>query len=219
MAHVDSEFLRNESCCCFLEWLLMFIIYVQSLSLSLFFFTPWLIYTFLSGTVLLPNFDCSILCLSFCQCFPAAHDQRTFCTCIFKESAARSQIGGAIFLERSYHVHFNVHFFPPCFSSLQIFYSTLPQKISCLRLFVKSPAMLGALSIMVNMVLKISKSANNMQHTHLMLNLHGYHGSIVNSREVPGREDYPWDLQALGFGKSSEGPWELYLCWFCFWTY
>ena len=56
------------------------------------------------------------------------------------------------------------------------------------------------------MVLKINKSANNMQHIHLMLNLHGYHGSIFNSREDPGREDYPWDLQALGFHKSSEGP-------------
>ena len=177
-----------------------------SLSLSLFYSMVDL--HILSGTVLLPNFDRSILCLSFCQCFPVAHDQRTFCTCIFKESAARSQIGGAIFLERSYHVHFNVHSPPPppCFSSLQIFCITWPQKISCLRLFVKSPVMSGALSIMVNMVLKINKSANNMQHIHLMLNLHGYHGSIFNSREVPGREDYPWDLQALGFHKSSEGP-------------
>ena len=82
-----------------------------SLSLSLFYSMVDL--HILSGTVLLPNFDRSILCLSFCQCFPVAHDQRTFCTCIFKESAARSQIGGAIFLERSYHVHFNVHSPPP----------------------------------------------------------------------------------------------------------
>lgn len=107
---------------------------------SLFFFTPWLIYTFLSGTVLLPNFDCSILCLSFCQCFPVAHYQRTFCTCIFKESAARSQIGGAIFLERSYHVHFNVHFFFPVIfllANILYYFATedqLPEticKVSC----------------------------------------------------------------------------------------
>ena len=45
-----------------------------------------------------------------------------------------------------------------------------------------------------------------MQHTRLMLSLHGYHGSIFNSRDVPGRADYLWDLQALGSGKSSEGP-------------
>ena len=66
--------------------------------------------------------------------------------------------------------------------------------------------MWDASSMMVNMVLKINKSSNNMQHTHLMLSLHGYHGSIFNSSEVPGRADYPWDLQALGSGKSSEGP-------------
>lgn len=54
--------------------------------------------------------------------------------------------------------------------------------------------MWDALSIMVNMVLKINKSANNMQHIHPMLSLHGYHGSIFNSREVPGRQITPWDL-------------------------
>lgn len=90
VAPVESElwffFFKEEACCCFLEWLLMFTMY---LPLPLAFFNSTLgLHICLGQSSCLKLFDCYMLCLPFCQCLLVAPDQWTFWICIFKVAAA-----------------------------------------------------------------------------------------------------------------------------------